>query len=48
MVQYIRYLYDFKKVYDSVRRQELCSILIEFGIPKKLVGKSAHIGLPGM
>jgi hypothetical protein len=28
---------DFNKVYDSVRR-EIYSILIEFGIPRKLVG----------
>jgi hypothetical protein len=28
---------DFKKAYDSVRREALCNILIEFGIPKKLV-----------
>jgi hypothetical protein len=29
---------DFKKAYDSVRREVLCNILIEFGIPRKLVG----------
>jgi len=29
---------DFKKAYDSVRREVLCNILIEFGIPMKLVG----------
>jgi hypothetical protein len=29
---------DFKKAYDSVRREALYNILIEFGIPKKLVG----------
>jgi hypothetical protein len=29
---------DFKKAYDSVRRKVLYSILIEFGIPRKLVG----------
>ncbi|KAJ4432155.1 hypothetical protein ANN_20771 [Periplaneta americana] len=28
---------DFKKAYDSVRREVLYDILIEFGIPKKLV-----------
>ena len=28
---------DFKKAYDSVRREVLYKILIEFGIPKKLV-----------
>jgi len=28
---------DFKKAYNSVRREVLCNILIEFGIPMKLV-----------
>ena len=28
---------DFKKAYDSVRREALYNLLIEFGIPKKLV-----------
>jgi hypothetical protein len=28
---------DFKKAYDSVRREILYNILIEFGIPLKLV-----------
>ena len=28
---------DFKKVYDSVRREALYNTLIEFGIPKKLL-----------
>ena len=28
---------DFEKAYDSVRREALYNILIEFGIPKKLV-----------
>jgi hypothetical protein len=29
---------DFNKAYDSVRREALYNILIEFGIPRKLVG----------
>jgi hypothetical protein len=29
---------DFKKAYDSVWREALYNILIEFGIPRKLVG----------
>jgi sorting nexin-29 len=29
---------DFKKAYDPVRREALYNILIEFGIPRKLVG----------
>jgi hypothetical protein len=28
---------DFRKAYDSVRRELLCSILIEFCVPMKLV-----------
>ena len=28
---------DLKKAYDSVRRNVLYNILIEFGVPKKLV-----------
>jgi hypothetical protein len=28
---------DFKKAYDSVRREVLCNILIAFGVPIKLV-----------
>jgi hypothetical protein len=27
---------DFKNAYDSVRREALCSILIEFGVPIKM------------
>jgi hypothetical protein len=47
-------LIDFKKAYDSVRREVLCNILIEFGVSKKLVrlikmclnetGSKVHIG----
>jgi hypothetical protein len=29
---------DSKKAYDSLRREALYNILIEFGIPRKLVG----------
>jgi hypothetical protein len=35
---------DFKKAHDSVRREVLYDILIEFGVPMKLVfhgGKTA-------
>ena len=28
---------DIKKAYDSVRREVLYNILMEFGVPKKLV-----------
>ena len=28
---------DFRTAYDSVRREVLCNIIIEFGIPLKLV-----------
>jgi hypothetical protein len=31
-------MYIFKKAYDSVRREVLYNIFIEFGIPRKLVG----------
>jgi hypothetical protein len=31
-------LIDFQKAYDSVRREALYNMLIEFGIPRKLVG----------
>jgi hypothetical protein len=34
----MHYLFiDFKKAYDSVRREALYNMLIEFGIPMKLV-----------
>ena len=29
---------DFKKAYDSVGREVLCNVLIELGVPMKLVG----------
>ena len=32
-----QFFIDFKKAYDSVRREALYNILIQFGIPKKLV-----------
>jgi hypothetical protein len=28
---------DFKKAYDSFKREVLCNILLQFSIPKKLV-----------
>ena len=40
MKQCISYIYIyiyFKKAYDSVRREVLFNILIEFGIPMKVV-----------
>jgi hypothetical protein len=36
MGQWIKYS-DFKKAYDSVRREVLYNIPIEFGVPMKLV-----------
>ena len=36
---------DFKKAYDSVRREASYKILIEFGIPKKLVRLIKTFGL---
>jgi hypothetical protein len=38
MAQYIRYLLILRKPYDSVRREALYNIVIEFGIPRKLLG----------
>jgi hypothetical protein len=35
-----QFFIDFKNAYDSVRREVLCNILIEFGILMKLVGLS--------
>jgi len=32
-----QFFIDFKKAYDSVSRESLCNILIESGIPMKLV-----------
>jgi len=37
MKKFISSFIDFKKAYDSVRREVLYKILIEFGIPGKLV-----------
>jgi hypothetical protein len=37
MRRYISYFIDFKKAYDSVRREVLYNILIESGVPMKLV-----------
>jgi hypothetical protein len=37
MRQYVSYLVDFRKEYGSVRSEVLCSILIEFGVPMKVV-----------
>jgi hypothetical protein len=37
MAQYISFL-GFKKAYDSVRRELFYNILIDFGIPRNLVG----------
>jgi len=33
----LQLIIDFKKVYVSVRREVLCSILIEFGIPMNIL-----------
>jgi hypothetical protein len=37
MRQYISYLYRLKGACDSVRGEVIYSILIEFGVPRKLV-----------
>ena len=34
---------DFKKAYDSFKREALYNILIEFGIPKKLVKANKNV-----
>jgi negative regulator of genetic competence, sporulation and motility len=34
---------DFKKTYDSVRREALYNILIEFGTPTKLVRLNKYV-----
>ena len=34
----LQLLIDFKKAHNSLRMDVLCNILIEFGIPMKLVG----------
>jgi len=34
--KYDLFFIDFKEAYDSVRREVLYNILIEFGVPKKL------------
>jgi hypothetical protein len=34
---------DFKKAYDTVRREALYNILIEIGIPKKLVKANKNV-----
>jgi hypothetical protein len=31
-------LTDFNKAYDSVRKEVICNILIEFGIPRNITG----------
>jgi hypothetical protein len=36
---------DFKKTYDSVRREVLYNILIEFGIPMKLIRQTKSLCL---
>jgi hypothetical protein len=36
-------LKEFKKAYDSVRREALYNILTDFGIPKKLVKANKNV-----
>jgi hypothetical protein len=38
MIQVHQLLIDFKKAYDSVRREVLYNILIQSGVPMELVG----------
>jgi hypothetical protein len=33
----VHQLFDFKKAYDSIKREVLYNILLDFGIPKKLI-----------
>jgi hypothetical protein len=40
--QYISYI-DFKKAYDSVRREVVYNIIIEFGVPMKFVRHTRQV-----
>jgi hypothetical protein len=44
MPEHISYNMDFKKAYDSVRREVLCNILNEFGV-KYETSKATYMGL---